>query len=175
MTSLSEDFPGFRAGDLVSGVVQLCDSDRAEVRLGTIEALLPRGEQIPGETFRAGQPIRAIILTMPELGQRSTIILSRTHPDFLRRLFETEIPESWDLEIMTPGKLAEMTTKAIASFTRLDGVDLGLARKLVEQGMLSFRDLSAAPISELVERIDGLSEELAARVVAQAETLADDS
>ena len=81
----------------------------------------------------------------------------------------------WDLEIMTSGELAELTQKAVASFTRLDGVDIGLAQKLVEQGLLSFRDLSAVPIPDLVERIEGLSEELAARIVAQAEGLAEDS
>ena len=99
MTLHNQDFPGFRVGDLVTGTVQHFDGGAAEVRLGTIEALLPRAEQIPGETFRAGQPIRAVILNMPELGQRSRIILSRTHPDLLRRLFETEVPEIADQSV----------------------------------------------------------------------------
>jgi N utilization substance protein A len=80
----------------------------------------------------------------------------------------------WDLEIMTSGELAELTQKAVASFTRLDGVDIGLAEKLVEQGILSFRDLSAVPIPDLVERIEGLSEGLAARIVLQAVVLAEE-
>ena len=82
---------------------------------------------------------------------------------------------AWDLEIMTSGELAELTEKAVASFTRLDGVEIGLAQKLVEQGILTFRDLSAVPIPDLVERIEGLSEELAARIIAQAERLAEES
>jgi N utilization substance protein A len=81
----------------------------------------------------------------------------------------------WDLEIMTSGELAELTQQAVASFTRLDGVDIGLAEKLVEQGILSFRDLSAVPIPDLVERIEGLSDDLAARIVAQAEALGEES
>ena len=81
----------------------------------------------------------------------------------------------WDLEIMTSGEFAELTKKAVASFTRLDGVDIGLAEKLVEQGTLSFRDLSAVPIPDLVERIEGLSEELAGRIIAQAKALAEES
>ena len=52
---------------------------------------------------------------------------------------------------------------------------IGLAQKLVEQGILSFRDLSAVPIPDLVERIEGLSEELAARIIAQAQALAEES
>ena len=99
MTLHNQDFPGFRVGDLVTGTVQHFDGAAAEVRLGTIEALLPRAEQIPGETFRASQPIRAVILNMPELGQRSRMILSRTHPDLLRRLFETEVPEIADQRV----------------------------------------------------------------------------
>jgi transcription termination/antitermination protein NusA len=291
MTLHNQDFPGFRAGDLVAGTVQYFDAAAAAVRLGTIEALLPRAQQLPGETFRAGQPIRAVILNMPGIGQTSRIILSRTHPDLLRRLFETEVPEiadqrvaihalareagyrsklavsssktnvdavlacigvqgtriksivdelqgeridivrwsespeelidsavqpaeidkvmlfplvgraivlvradqlslaigprgqnvriasklvSWDLEIMTSTQFAELTKTAAASFTRLDGVNLGLAKQLVEQGILSFRDLSAVPIAELVERIECLSEEQAARIVAQAAASGDE-
>jgi N utilization substance protein A len=292
MSLHDQEFPGFRVGDLVTGTVQHFDGATAEVRLGTIKALLPRAEQIPAETFRDSQQIRAVILNMPKLGQRSRIILSRTHPDLLRRLFETEVPEiadqtvtiqvlareagyrskvavsssdinvdaviacvgvqgtriksivdelrgeridivrwsespqdlipdalqpaeidkvtlhpllgralvlvredqlslaigrrgqnvrlasqlvGWDLEIMTSGELAELTEKAAASFTRLDGVDRKLAQELVEQGILSFRDLSTVPPPDLIGRIEGLNEELAARIVAQAGVLAEES
>jgi N utilization substance protein A len=63
----------------------------------------------------------------------------------------------------------------VASFIRLDGVDEDLAEKLVEHGILSFRDLSTVPPSDLVERIEGLSEELAAHIVAQAGVLAEEA
>jgi N utilization substance protein A len=292
MTLHNQDFPIFRVGDLVTGTVQDFDGADAEVRLGTIEALLPRAEQIPGETFRTSEPIRAVILNLPELGHWSRIMLSRAHPDLLRRLFEAEVPQiadqnvkidalareagyrskvavsssnanvdavmagigvqgtriksivdelrgeridivRWsespeelirnavqpaqidqvtlfpllgraivlvredqlslaigrrgqnvrlasqlvgcDLQIMTAREFAEVTKKAVASFTRLDGVNAGLAPKLVEQGMLSFRDLSAVPIPDLVQRIQDLSEELAERIIAQAKALADES
>jgi N utilization substance protein A len=99
MTLHNQDSPGFRVGDLVAGTVEYFGGDAAKVDLGTIDALLPRAEQLPGETFRTGQPIRAVILNMPELGQRSRIILSRTSPDLLRRLFETEVPEIADQSV----------------------------------------------------------------------------
>jgi N utilization substance protein A len=280
---------GYQPGDLVTGTVQYFDGGAAAVRLGMLEALLPRAEQIPGETLHYGQPIRSVILNVPQLGR---IILSRANPGLLRRLFETEIPEiadqrvtiralareagyrskvavsssdrhvdaalacvgvggtriksivheirgervdlvrwsessqdlipnalqpaeidkvtlyplltraivlvredqlslavgrngqnvrlasqlvGWDIEIMTPQKLAELTEKAAASFSRLDGVDRKLALELIGHGILSFRDLSTIPPSDLVEVIEGLSEELAAHIVAQAQVLADEA
>jgi transcription termination/antitermination protein NusA len=78
------------------------------------------------------------------------------------------------LEIMTLGDFAELTKEAVASFTRLDRVDIRLAKKLADQGTLSFLDPSAVRIPDLVERIEGLSEELAGRIIAQAKALAEE-
>ena len=61
--------------------------------------LLPRSEQIPGETHHVGERIKAVILDVRKVGHRVKIILSRTHPDFVRRLFENEIPEIADRTI----------------------------------------------------------------------------
>jgi N utilization substance protein A len=80
-------------GSLVNGVVQRFEGGAAIVSLGKTEAILPRGEQIPGETHHVGERVKAIILEVRKTGHRVKIILSRTHPDFVRRLFETEIPE----------------------------------------------------------------------------------
>jgi N utilization substance protein A len=82
-----------KKGELMHGTIQRHEGGAAIVSLGKSEAILPRGEQIPGETHHPGERIKAVILDVRKVGQRVKIILSRTHPDFVRRLFENEIPE----------------------------------------------------------------------------------
>jgi N utilization substance protein A len=86
-------------GDLVHGTVQRFDGGAATVSLGKSESILPRGEQIPGETHHVGERVKAVVLDVRKVGHRVKIILSRTHPDFVRRLFENEIPEIADRTI----------------------------------------------------------------------------
>ena len=78
---------------IVSGSVSKIEGGAAIVALGKVEGLLPRGEQIPGEGFRVGERVRATVLEVRKAGSRVKIILSRTHVEFVRRLFELEIPE----------------------------------------------------------------------------------
>ena len=80
----------------------------------------------------------------------------------------------WDIEIMTSEELDELIEKAVAAFTRIDAVDTDLAEKLVEQGILSYDDLSVMEISDLVNTIEGLTEEQAVEIVGRAETLAEE-
>jgi len=82
-----------QVGQLVHGVVQRVEGGMVLVSLGKVEAMLPRSEQIPGESYRVRERVRAIIVDVRKAPQRVKIILSRTHPDFVRRLFEQEIPE----------------------------------------------------------------------------------
>ncbi|WP_435010595.1 transcription termination factor NusA [Tundrisphaera lichenicola] len=288
--SLFDEFEDQR-GDLITGTVQRFEGGAVTVNLGKTDALLPRSEQIPGESHHPGERVRAVILDVRKVGQRVKIILSRTHPDFVRRLFELEIPEiadqvisiralareagyrskvavtsidakvdavgacvgvrgtriknivdelggeridivrwneslqvlipnalqpaeidevmlcqllgraivlvredqlslaigrrgqnvrlasklvGWDIEIMTSEELDELIEKAVAAFTRIDQVDTVLAEKLVEQGILSFDDLSVMEIVDLVNTIEGLTEETAMAIVARAETLAEE-
>ena len=93
--SLFDEFEDQRA-DLVTGTVQRFEGGAVIVNLGKTDGILPRGEQIPGESYHPNERIRAIILDVRKVGQRVKIILSRTHPDFVRRLFELEIPEIAD-------------------------------------------------------------------------------
>jgi transcription termination/antitermination protein NusA len=86
-------------GDLVHGTVQRFEGGAATVTIAKVEALLPRGEQIPGESHHVGERVKAVILDVRKVGHRVKIILSRTHPDFVRRLFESEIPEIEDQTI----------------------------------------------------------------------------
>jgi N utilization substance protein A len=88
-----------KKGDLVHGTVQRFEGGAATVTIGKVEALLPRSEQIPGESHHVGERVKAVILDVRKVGHRVKIILSRNHPDFVRRLFETEIPEIEDQTI----------------------------------------------------------------------------
>jgi transcription termination/antitermination protein NusA len=288
--SLFDEFEDQRS-DLVTGTVQRFEGGAVIVNLGKTDAILPRSEQIPGESYHPNERIRAIILDVRKVGQRVKIILSRTHPDFVRRLFELEIPEiadqiiairalareagyrskvavtsidtkvdavgacvgvrgtriknivdelggeridivrwneslqvlipnalqpaeidevmlchllgrgivlvrddqlslaigrrgqnvrlasklvGWDIEIMTAEELEEVIEKAVKAFERIDNVDVELAERLVEQGILSFDDLSVMEISDLVNTIEGLTDEQAQEIVARAEVLAEE-
>ena len=288
--SLFDEFEDQR-GDLVTGTVQRFEGGAVIVNLGKTDAILPRSEQIPGESYHPNERIRAIILDVRKVGQRVKIILSRTHPDFVRRLFELEIPEiadqiiairalareagyrskvavtsidtkvdavgacvgvrgtriknivdelggeridivrwneslqvlipnalqpaeidevmlchllgraivlvrddqlslaigrrgqnvrlasklvGWDIEIMTAEELDEVIEKAVKAFEKIEVVDTELAERLVEQGILSYDDLSVMEIADLVNTIEGLTEEQAMEIVARAEVLAEE-
>jgi N utilization substance protein A len=80
-------------GHIVTGTVQRFEGRSATVNLGKTEGILPRSEQIPGESHHPGERVRAIVLDVRKAGSRVKIILSRTHPEFVRRLFEIEVPE----------------------------------------------------------------------------------
>ena len=279
-------------GELITGTVKRFERGAVTVDLGKErDAFLPRSEQIPGESNNPSERVRAVILDVRKVGQRVKIILSRTHPDFVRRLFELEIPEiadqtisiralareagyrskvavtsidakvdavgacvgvrgtriknivdelggeridivrwneslqvlipnalqpaeidevmlcqllgraivlvredqlslaigrrgqnvrlasklvGWDIEIMTSEELDELIEKAVVGFTRIEGIDTGLAEKLVEQGILSYDDLSVMEIVDLVNTIEDLTEEVAVAIVSQAEALAEE-
>jgi transcription termination/antitermination protein NusA len=104
-------------GDLVHGTIQRHEGGAAIVTLGKSEAILPRSEQIPGETHHSNERIKAVILDVRKVGHRVKIILSRTHPDFVRRLFENEIPEINDrtIEIKAVAREAGYRTKIAVS------------------------------------------------------------
>lgn len=79
--------------EIVTGTVQRQEGSTLIVNLSKTEALLPRREQIPDETFRAGDRIRAYVTEVRVEKNRLRVILSRTHPDLVKRLFELEVPE----------------------------------------------------------------------------------
>ncbi len=85
-----------RVGSLINGTVQRFENDSLVINLGRTEAYLPREERVRGETFAPGDRIRAIVLEVRKDGPRVRIIVSRTHPDLVRRLFELEVPEIAD-------------------------------------------------------------------------------
>jgi N utilization substance protein A len=85
-----------KKGDIATGMVQRFERGDIIVDLGRTEALLPKKEQVRREGYRQGERIRAIILDVKKESKGPQIILSRTHPDFLIKLFEVEVPEIYE-------------------------------------------------------------------------------
>jgi N utilization substance protein A len=276
-------------GHMVSGVIQRYEGGAATVQLTNVEAILPRGEQIPGETHHVNERVRTTVFEVRKSGSRVKVILSRARPQLVQRLFEQEIPEiadgvieiramarepgyrskvavassdprvdcvgacvgvrgnriknivdelageridivrwddnlevlipnslqpaeveqvilckmlgrgivlvredqlslaigrrgqnvrlasklsGWDIEIMTQDELAQAIDRAVAGFRSLNGVDQDLAERLVEEGFLSYDDLSIIEPDDLMT-MGSLSDETATEIVAQAEARAE--
>jgi transcription termination/antitermination protein NusA len=276
-------------GQMVSGIIQRYEGGAATVTLTNVEAILPRGEQIPGETHHVNERVRTTVFEVRKSGSRVKVILSRARPQLVQRLFEQEIPEiadgvieiramarepgyrskvavassdarvdcvgacvgvrgnriknivdelageridivrwddnlevlipnalqpaeveqvilckmlgraivlvredqlslaigrrgqnvrlasklsGWDIEIMTQEELAESIERAIAGYRSLSGVEAELADKLVEEGFLSYDDLSIIEPDELMA-MGNLTEEQTAAIIEQAEGLAE--
>ena len=109
-----------RKGQIISGTAVRYESGTLIVSLDRwTEGFMPKSEQIMGQTHRPGERIRCLILDVKETSNQVKIILSRTHPDFIRRLFESEVPEINEqiIEIRTLAREAGYRTKvAVATF-----------------------------------------------------------
>jgi len=114
--SIYEEFVE-RKGTIVTGTISRFEGGALIVNLGRAEGFLPKSEQIPGETHRPGERIRALILDVREGPHQVRIILSRSHPDFIRRLFELEVPEVAEriIEIKALAREAGYRTKIAVS------------------------------------------------------------
>ncbi len=82
--------------EIVSGQVNRNEGRVTTVTLGAVEAILPRSEQIPGDSHQPNERIRALVTEVKAQGSRIKIVLSRTRANFVKRLFESEIPEITD-------------------------------------------------------------------------------
>lgn len=85
-----------REGDIVTGIVHRVENRMVMVDLGRTEGVLPVQEQIPGEYYRQGERIKTYIVEVKKTSKGPQIIVSRTHPGLLKRLFELEVPEVHD-------------------------------------------------------------------------------
>ncbi len=276
-------------GQMVSGIIQRYEGGAATVTLSNVEAILPRGEQIPGETHHVNERVRTTVFEVRKSGSRVKVILSRARPQLVQRLFEQEIPEiadgvieiramarepgyrskvavassdarvdcvgacvgvrgnriknivdelageridivrwddnlevlipnalqpaeveqvilckmlgraivlvredqlslaigrrgqnvrlasklsGWDIEIMTQEELAESIDRAVSGYSSLEGVELEVAEKLVEEGFLSYDDLSIIEPDALMQ-MGNLTEEQASLIIEQAEARAE--
>jgi N utilization substance protein A len=277
--------------EMISGTVHRNEGRVTTVTLGAVEAILPKSEQIPGENHQPNERIRAIVTEVKPQGSRVKVVLSRTRPKLVQRLFEQEIPEiaegvinimgisrepghrskvavnsvdtkvdcvgacvgvrgnriksiidelageridivrydedpqvlirnalmpaevdeviicrmmgraivlvredqlslaigkrgqnvrlasklcGWDIEIMTQEELEKQIEKAVAGFSRIEGVNEELANQLVGEGYLSYDDLSVIEPDDLMA-MGGLSEEQVDHIVEQAEILAEEA
>jgi len=106
-------------GQLVTGTIQRYEGGAATVTLANVEAILPRGEQIPGETHHPNERVRATVYEAKKAGSRVKIILSRTKPQLVQRLFEQEIPEIAEgvIEIRAVAREPGYRTKIAVSST----------------------------------------------------------
>ncbi|MBR9979851.1 MAG: transcription termination factor NusA [Desulfatitalea sp.] len=82
-----------RKGEIINGIVQRFDRGDLIVNLGATEAAVPVREQVPRESYRRGDRVRALILDVLYESRGPQVVLTRTHPDFLVMLFKTEVPE----------------------------------------------------------------------------------
>ncbi len=129
--SLMEEYSG-RVGTLVTGVAQRYDRGALIVQVDRAETVMLRSEQIPGEQFMPGDRVRAMILDVKDMGAQVKIYLSRGHPDFIRRLFEVEVPEVMErtIEIKAmsrePGYRTKMAVSSIDSKVDAVGACVGI-------------------------------------------------
>ncbi len=280
-----------QVGQIVAGIIGRSDGGVATVNLGNVEAILPRSEQIPGESLHAGERVRAVVFEVKAAGNRVRVVLSRTRPQLVQRLFEQEIPEiseevisiksisrepgyrskvavssvdsqvdpiavcvgfrgsrikavreelagehidvvrysedplvlipnslqpatceqvllcdmigraivlvqedqlslaigrrgqnvrlasklcGWDIEIMTGSELEEQIERAVAGFSQIEGVTEEIAQSLVEQGYLSYDDLSVIE-PDLFMEMSGLSPDQVDHIVEEAESRAEEA
>jgi N utilization substance protein A len=123
--SLLEEFAK-RQGELVTGVAQRYEGGALIVQIERAEGFMPRSEQIPGEQFQPGDRVRCLILDVRDAVNQVKIVLSRSHPDFIRKLFETEVPEVAErvIEIKAMAREPGFRTKvAVASIdSKVDAV-----------------------------------------------------
>src|SRR5487761_1619893 len=87
-----EEYAG-REGDIVTGIVQQTDNRYTLLDLGKVEALLPQAEQVPFERYEHGARLKAYIVEVRKTTKGPQIVVSRSHPGLIKRLFELEVPE----------------------------------------------------------------------------------
>jgi N utilization substance protein A len=90
-----EEYAG-REGDIVTGIIQQQDARYTLLDLGKVEALLPQAEQVPHERYDHGSRLKAYIVEVRKTSKGPQIVVSRTHPGLVKRLFELEVPEIAD-------------------------------------------------------------------------------
>jgi N utilization substance protein A len=113
-----------REGKVVSGAIQFMEAKRIYVRLNRIEGILPADEQVPNEHYYRGQRLKFYLLEMSQRDKEPQVIVSRSHPNLIRGLFELEIPEVHNgiVELKALAREAGHRTK-VAVATMQENVD----------------------------------------------------
>ncbi len=113
-----------KEGDIVTGVVQRIESKLILIDLGRTEAILPAVEQVRNERYRVGQRLKVYLLEVVQTGRGPRVVVSRSHPDLLRRLFELEVPEVYNgiVELKSIAREAGARSK-VAVTAHQEGID----------------------------------------------------
>lgn len=121
--SIFSEFYG-RESDILTGIVQRESKGNIYVDLGKIEGIISANEQIPGEQYNSGDRIKTVIVEVKNTGKGASIVLSRSHPNLVKRLFELEVPEIHDgiIEIFSIAREAGSRSK-VAVFTNDPNVE----------------------------------------------------
>src|SRR2546421_4889741 len=121
-----------RVGTIVTGTIARFEGGSMIVSLGRVEGIMPRSEQIPGENHQVGERIQALIMEVRDTPSAVKIILSRSHPELIRRLFEREVPEVGErtIEIKAlarePGHRTKIAVSSIDSKVDAVGACVGV-------------------------------------------------
>lgn len=113
-----------REGDVINGIVSRIEGKNVFVDLGKTEAILPVSEQIPTEHYHVRQRIRCYLVEVKKMTKGPQIVLSRTHPGLLKKMFELEVPEIYEgtVELMSVAREPGMRSK-IAVYSKDPNVD----------------------------------------------------
>ncbi len=122
-SAIFEEYAG-KSNDIITGVVQRMEPKQVFVNLGRTEAVLPSTEQTPGERYRIGQRLRVYVVEVARTPKGPKVIISRSHPNLLRRLFELEVPEVFNgiVEIKSISREAGFRSK-VAVAAKQEGID----------------------------------------------------
>ena len=118
-----DDFQN-KIGEIVNGTILKTDRDNIVINIGKIEAILPKKETIPGEFFNRNDYVRALLLDIKLVKGWPQLVLSRSHPNFLKKLFEAEIPEVFEGMIEVKGVAREPGDRAkVAVYSTNSSID----------------------------------------------------
>src|SRR3954447_17677034 len=121
-----------RVGTIITGTIARFEGPTMIVNLGRVEGIMPRSEQIPGEQHEVGERVQALIMEVRDTPSAVKIILSRSHPELIRRLFEREVPEVGErtIEIKAlarePGHRTKIAVSSIDSKVDAVGACVGV-------------------------------------------------
>ncbi len=118
-----DDFQS-KLGEIVNGTILKTDRDNIIINIGKTEAILPKKEMIPGEFFNRNDYVRALLLDIKLVKGWPQLVLSRSHPNFLKKLFEAEIPEVFEGIIEVKGAAREPGDRAkVAVYSKNSNID----------------------------------------------------
>ena len=121
--AIIEEYAG-KEGDIISAVVERVEPKQVLVSLGRGEAIMPLPEQMPTERYRSGQRIKVFLLEVARTAKGPLLVVSRSHPNLVRRLFELEVPEVFNgvVEIKSVAREAGFRSKVAVATTQA-GID----------------------------------------------------